>query len=147
MKTNLLSGIHSFIQRVFNRFETNFSEVVFILSILWLTANTDAFWMPNKTQHFCDVYNDNDRKLIVYSDTNDFLFIIDDKYWHLKEGNRELSIVEEDRTPNASPLLSNKYSFAVEVTVEVNKSEEIESTLRTAFYNVINRSFSFQYYY
>ena len=86
--------------------------------------------------NFCDSFNQNNRKMIVFKDRNQQkLLIIGDKYWFLEENDKKLSIINAEGVPNSSPLLSNEYSFAVTVQLKGTADK------RTAFYKVFSDSF------
>ena len=93
-------------------------------------------WITVKTNNFCDSFVANDRKMIVLSDEK--LLIIGDKFWTLKVSNREVRIVDEDRVPNNSSLLSYDYSFAFTSAVIDAEFKPRIYSFGIVFYNVMN---------
>ena len=76
--------------------------------------------MTANTQHFCQSYEENNQKMIVYNDAElDFLlFIINGKYWKIRvaENGTELEFTTEDKVPiGSNDLLSDEYEFAFKV--------------------------------
>ena len=102
--------------------------IVLVFCVIWMTANT---------QHFCESYEENNQKMIVYNGAElDFLlFIIETKYWKIRiaEKGTELKFVTEDKLPiGSSDLLSDQYMFAI--NIQGKKS----TTKYVAFYKVLN---------
>ena len=97
-----------------------------VLSVLCLTTNS---------QEFCESYLKN-QKVVSYSDTRsaEILLVINSAYWELQVKNGELVFKKADRKAiNSSPLLSDRYRFAVKVWIN-------ETGIRRkgiAFYDVI----------
>ena len=100
-----------------------------VLSVLCLTTNS---------QDFCESYVKNGHKVVFYSDSRsaEILLVINSAYWELQVINDELVFKKTDRKAiNSSPLLSNKYRFAVKVWI---KEREIRRK-GIAFYDVISK--------
>ena len=94
--------------------------------------------MTANTQHFCQLYKENNQKMIVYNDADlEFLLlIIDKKYWKIEEKGTELQFTTEYRVPiGSSDLLSDEYKFAIKYrTFHYGKGHRD----LVAFYKVLN---------
>ena len=102
--------------------------IVLVFCVIWMTANT---------QHFCQSYEENNQKMIVYNDAdlNFILFIIDKKYWKIRvaENGTELEFATEDKHPiGSNDLLSDEYSFATKSVLSPT------TTNLVVFYKVLN---------
>ena len=120
---------------VFNSVFIHLSKVVFVLCLPLITVKTD---------NFCDSYNKNSRKLIVFKYRNQQnLLIIGSDYWFLEEKGEKLEIVGADRVPNSSPVLNSQHSFAVRIRNFYKDKDVLHKEYGTAFYRVLNKCLPF----